>query len=178
MTREKDFEQFTKLLIGIGKASPQGEPDPEKIEAYFQLLEDMDFETLRQNTIRAVREKGWFPMISDIRRTDEKNELMELEAQKAWDILERAFDYYFPGFGCSLDIVLRKLDEWNRPDLKDYVRSFGLEIVNQTNLPATRAQFLKSFKARKAEKHLELESCDENAKLSPRIAGMLEEIGR
>ncbi len=176
MIRKTDFRRFAEFLISIGQATPQGEPAPEKIEGYFQLLEDMDFETIKRNTIQGVQEKGWFPMVSDIRRSGEKNELMELEAQKAWDLMLRALDYYFPGFACSLDIVLKKLDKSERPDLKEYIGSFGLEIVNQTNLPATRAQFLKNYKARKAEQHLELEP-GQKTEMAPRMAGMLKKIG-
>ena len=147
MIREKDYEAFTKFMIQVGAATPQGVPSVEKIEGYFQLLEDLDLETVRQNTLLAVRTKGFFPMIPDIRR--ESEEYAEPRAQEAYGILEELIEaYYMPGFGeSSCTVIEMKLKERGRTDLIPQFYRWGKEIVNSQNPTATRAQFLKTYKA-------------------------------
>jgi hypothetical protein len=154
MNREQDFRRFAELLIGIGKATPQGAPDPQKIEGYFQLLEDMDFETIKSNTIQAVRIKGFFPMVSEIRREDDKRKKIEAEADRAYRLIEWLLEkYYYPGFGeSSMAIIDKTIEQWERDNaeirelhLPELLRRWGAEIFSQQNPSATRAQFLKSF---------------------------------
>lgn len=153
MTRSKDYARFSQFLISLGTGTPQGIPTPEKIESYFMLLEDMDFETVKANAIYAVRKKGFFPMISDIRREAEARNFLEAEADKAFRIIETILERYFwPGYGESFSNIAKdKLSEMGRPDLLPLLLRWGGEIYSGTNPSATRAQFLKSFQIEHGE---------------------------
>lgn len=147
MTRSKDFQNFAKLMISLGTATPKGIPTPETIESYYMLLEDMDFQTVKDNAVYAVRQKGFFPMVSDIRRDQDAQKILEAEANEAYKILETLLERYFwPGMGETFaNIVKDKLNEMGKPELLPMLYRWGSEIHNGTNPSATRAQFLKSY---------------------------------
>jgi hypothetical protein len=147
MNRETDFPRFLKLMLELGSTTPQGVPSPEKVEGYFQLLEDMDFETIKQNAIYAIRSKGFFPMISEIRREGDAVKLAEAKADRAYRLIEFLMrKYYYPGFGPSCMAVIEdKLTKWGEMAVLPLLNRWGQEILENSNPSATRAQFLKSF---------------------------------
>ncbi len=175
MNRDRDFGRFTAFMISLGKATPQGVPDPQKIEIYFRLLEDMPIEVIEKNAMEAVRRKGFFPMIPEIRHDPDVEKQFELEAQESYRILEDTIDaYYHPGFGeSSCTVIEMKLKERGRTDLIPQFYRWGKEIANGQNPTATRAQFLKTYKA-----EMELLQAKLPAAPTKRLPGDSESIGR
>jgi len=144
MTRQ-DFDRFTKLMLTIGEATPQGKPSPEKIEIYFRCLEDMNYEAVKQNAMNHLRYEKFFPTISELRNEAQ----LEIQAQEDYAIIKQLCqDFLFAGFGRSGTEAIRlMLEERGKGYLMPMVRRWGAEIANGYNPTATRAQFLRAYKA-------------------------------
>ena len=169
------LETFYEISVKTAKSEP---PSKEFKKLYFEILKDLDFETVNKNGFEHFKKNKYFPAACDLRNDQKKDDLLEIEAQKSWKTLENVMlDYYYPGFACSLDIIFCKLKEYGREDLKEYVRSYGLEIVNQSNITATRAQFLKTLKARKQDEFIQLGTPQEIKQVAEGVKEMLDKIG-
>lgn len=176
MNRKQDFVRFSKLMVELGSTTPQGIPGPEKIEGYYQLLEDMEFDTIKQNAIYAIQSKGFFPMVSEIRRENDILKINEAKANDAYKIVRDLMTkYYYPGFGRScMDVIEFKLKEGKREDLIPFANRWGGEILENSNPSATRAQFLKSYMIESGEFYALPEH--KQRQISDTAAGLLEPI--
>lgn len=148
MNRKQDYSRFVSFMSGAAQGTPQRkEIDEHVIEIYFRMLEDLDLETVERRVVEAVRRKGWFPMISDIRGEGTAEQEISAQAFRAYRLIEHVMrEFYFPGFGASsMDVIEFKLENWGESRLIPLVRRWGQEIVENKNPSATRAQFIKSF---------------------------------
>lgn len=143
MKREIDFAKFSAMMIMVGEATQS--PSPEKIEIYFRALSDMEYSGVEKNAMYHLRFSKFFPTIPELR----KEENGELEAQTAYALIESLVEnFLFPGFqGAGMCVIEQKLQGAGKKELIPLAQKWGPEIAGGSNPTATRAQFLKSFKA-------------------------------
>ena len=154
MDRENDYTRFTVLMATLAEATPGKDVSAEKVEIYFRLLEDIPYEIVEHNALEAVRRKGFFPLISDIR--NEKD--FEMQALEDFDyVMDLVSNFCFTGFGQSGDAIIdMKLKESGKEYLHSFIRRWGMELAYTDNPTATRAQALKVLKVEVQRRHEEL----------------------
>lgn len=146
MNETNDYKKFSILMVTLGEATPGERPTPDKIEIYFKCLEDMDYETVEKNALEAVRMKGFFPLIPDIRREMDVDQQALDDYQLAKKIADR---YVYCGFeedkGRCNEIKLH-LQVEEKEYLFDFIMNWGLELAYPENITATRSQALRFLK--------------------------------
>ena len=174
MDRKNDFKEFAGMMATMAEALPGSKLSPEKIEIFFQALQDMDLETIKQRMLDHLRYNKFFPTVAEIR-----NEDPELNAQEDYKLIERLCrDFIFEGFQRSgMQAIDMKLRDMGKAYLMPMVMDWGSEIVYGGNPTATRAQFLKAYKAE--QKHLRLKAADERAALEqPKLKQLTDKSGK
>ncbi len=156
MTRAQDYEPFARLLALLSEMSLRNrEISAETIEGYFQALEDLTFEEINRNAMLAVRTNGGhFPTVAELAGEEDP----EIEAQKAFETISQLV-CSFVGFGLgesSMTAIRIKLEKAKQEHLVPLIRIWGSEIAYGDNPTATRAQFIKAFKADSARQRKEL----------------------
>lgn len=139
-----DYDKFSELLFQIASICISSDKlTHEKVEFYFELLKDLEFDKIKQNSIDYLRteKKPFFPSPAILRGdTQEK-------AIEAYNIItEMMNQFYSPDFhGITLGIIRNRLKESGRSSLFPLLQKWGDEITSGTNPSATRAQFLKTY---------------------------------
>ena len=175
MNRIKDFKRFSILMAIVGEATPGEKPSPEKIEIYYRCLEDMSYEVIERNTFEAVKKKGFFPLIPDIRNEPNSEAILQADIELIENL---CLEFIFPDFPqTGRNIVIHKLEEMKKEYLVPLVDRFGAEIVNGTNPSATRAQMLRAHKAEMEMKLLPKSEEFKELKVTETIESRLKRIG-
>lgn len=172
-------EKFVRLMYAIAEAVAGNEemrvPSDMKIDLYFQGLADLSLNIISDNAAQYLRtnRKGFFPTIADLRNEPDPEDI----AREKFDKFQRVIEcYYMPGFGSSYDIVIDKLKEYNLEDMIPYLNTYGLEIVNQDNISATRAQFVKQYTAQHhIDTSRQIERSTETKSIGDVLAGLIDD---
>ncbi len=140
----KEIEEFNGLMQGLAEIYGENVSD-ERLLLFWEALKDLPLGTIKSNINNHIRLNKFFPKPSELR--GEQN--IEIQAQKDIAYLENLLNnYYFPGFGeSSMNIISQKLKEDGKEYLAEMIDRFGVEMVNQFNPSATRAQMLNAYKA-------------------------------
>jgi|GEM_PF-1711840 len=156
MIREQDYEPFANLLALLSEMAVRSRTiSAETIEGYFQALEDLPFEAINRHAMLAVRTNGGhFPSVAELAGEEDP----EIEAQKAFEDISRLVcSFVGMGFGeTSMTAIQIKLANEDKEDLIPLVRTWGAEIAYGTNPTATRAQFIRAYKADTTKRRKEL----------------------
>ena len=139
-----EFDKFSELLFQIASICISSDKlSHEKVEFYFELLKDLEFEQIKQNAIYYLRteKKPFFPSPA-IFRGDTQEKAIE-----AYNIIQEMMNrFYSPDFhGITLGIIRERLEKSGRSSLFPLLQKWGDEISFGNNPSATRAQFLKGY---------------------------------
>ena len=160
----------------IGEATPGESPSPEKIRIYYEVLKDMDFEIIKNNAINYLRnKKAFFPFPCDLRNDPDPDE----QAQAAFAYVEKLVDtFLYDGLQTAgMTAIKLRLEKDNKMHLLPLVQAFGVEVAEKSNITATRAQFLKAYKAeRKGQDRKQIERVGGMTKIGDTIKGVLDSV--
>jgi len=136
------LETFYEVSVKTSKSEP---PSDAMKQLYFEILKDLDFETVNKNGFDHFKKNRYFPAACDLR--GEIDKINEAKADHAYRIIEFVMKKYFiPEFPqTSMNIIKHKLNLWNESALLPLADRWGMEIFEGSNPSATRAQFLKSY---------------------------------
>lgn len=143
MTRD-EFQKFSNLLLQISAVCINpNELTQEKTEFYYELLQDIPFDQIKQSATDYLRseKKPFFPSPAILRGdTQEK-------AIEAYNIIsETMFGFYAPELGpASFTAMHHRLEKLGHSTLSPLLQRWGVEILAGNNPSATRAQFLKAY---------------------------------
>jgi hypothetical protein len=153
----KDKAEFATLMTGLAEVCANAQITKEKIDIYFQFLQDLDIETVRANAKYYVAhnksQKGFFPPVAFLRDPRDPADIEaaeQAEAQRAFDKIQYYLsEFYYPEFhGASLNAIHQKMTRSNEAHLFPMLQLWGTEIQTG-NTQVARAQFLKAYTAEK-----------------------------
>ena len=175
----QDKKKFGCLMLTIGEMSSGSQdmrtPSEIKIELFFQGLKDLSLDRITENTALYFKNnrKAFFPTIADLRNEPDPEDVAREKFDAFQDVIN---NYYAIGYSSSLDIVIMKLKQRGLADLIPYLDSYGVEIVNQNNISATRAQFVKQYTAhQRIETSHQIERSGEMKRIGDVLAGLIDE---
>jgi len=139
-----DRIKFSQLLSMLGEIYGKQISDS-FVDFYFEALKDLEYDELHRNAIDYVNTAGKnrYPVPGDLRGDSEK------EALEAYTIIREMLNrFYSPELhGITLNIIKEKLEKMGRPDLFPMLQNWGEEILYEQNPTATRAQFIRAYRA-------------------------------
>jgi hypothetical protein len=143
------LETFFEMSVKTAKSVP---PTGELKKLYFDILKDLDFETVNRNGRDHFTRNRYFPAACDLLGNSER--LNDARADRAFRLVEHLMnEFYDPAFQqACMAVIVSRVEMWEKADssvkelnLIHLVKRWGLEIWEKSNPSATRAQFLKSF---------------------------------
>lgn len=147
---EQDRPEFAALILQMAEisANKSGENVSDAfISFYFEILKDMELPEIRSNAAIYFRnaKPAFFPSPADLRNEGDPEQIAVQAFARIEDYLNK---YYAPEIGaCMMKVIEEKMQKAGEKHLIGYLYKWGPEIVNGGNPTATRAQFIKSFRA-------------------------------
>ena len=152
--KKEDLANFTLLMKKMGKATTEGSnedrnPSDERISIYFDFLADVPFDQVALAANKHFNKSRKFPGICDLNGNAESD--IESQAIDAFETIGKAFlSGHHPDGGQHARIAIDYLKKVHKENIAPFLYQWGWDIVHSENPTATRAQFIKSFKASKA----------------------------
>lgn len=173
MIREVDYIEFAKLLALLNDMSNDTKNITEEtIEGYFQVLQDMEIETLKQNGFITIRTTGRFPSVPQLRGKFDKDN--SDEAQEAYAFLEKVV---ISRGHQNIELIKESCTRNGWEHLIPYLDQWAPEIGTTDNVIATRAQFINQYKAIRRRGEIKLLKNESHAALPENIQKQIGEIG-
>jgi len=145
---KENKDKLFRLMAIWGEMTPGERPTPEKMEGYYRIavLCSFTFEQIEKRGNLSIKRNGYFPKVDEL-FNDEQD--LELRAQEDYAFLKGLCqNLLFAEFAtCGTGIIKMKLKEAKKEYLIPMFDIWGAEIAYDGNPTATRAQFLRAYKA-------------------------------
>ena len=128
---KEDYMKFSTAMAVWGETcvgkEDEKRPTKEKVLFYFQLLEDLPLDEIKENGKNHFRRNRWFPAPCDLRN---ENGTLDAAAIDAYNIIEELMDgLYDPMIGIPcLNAMNERLESMGRAYLKPILMKWGSEI--------------------------------------------------
>lgn len=150
MTKENWAKGLACILSSHTKLD---KPNKETSDMWFSWLSDIPDEVFIKTCEDICKKTGYPPqnLVGEIHETAKRTAMEmsgQLKPEQAYQIIEDAFEaFYDPYLSSSAWVAIRgRLESRGYGYLVPMAQRWGVEIWSKSNLTATRAQFIKSYK--------------------------------